>query len=414
MEVGITNRPKGHRISGNAIYSNGSSNLGLGIDLGADGVTRNDAGDGDTGPNGLQNFPELTSVILSNGNVQVAGLLNSAAGGTYRLEFFASKAGDQSGFGEGRFFLGSSDVITDGSGNASFNLSFPTIAGTEVLTATATDSTGNTSEFSRAVRFGGPNNLLNISTRMRVLTGENVLIGGFIITGTDPKMLLFRALGPSLGSFGVQGTLADPILELRAGNGALIASNDNWKDTQRTEIADTQGAPVDDRESALLQTIAPAAYTAIVKGKNNTTGVALVEAYDLTGAVDSSLANISTRGFVDTGDNVMIGGFLFGGGSGTGRVIVRGIGPSLASSGIAGSLQDPTLELRDNNGALLASNDNWKSTQQAEIEATTIPPRDDRESAIVATLPTGAFTAILRGKNNTTGVGLVEIYNLGN
>jgi hypothetical protein len=264
--------------------------------------------------------------------------------------------------------------------------------------------------------FGnGPANLLNISTRMRVLTGDNVLIGGFIVTGTDAKKVIARGIGPSLTSQGVPGALADPTLELHDGTGATIASNDNWKDTQQAEIQATGIPPSNDLESAIVATL-PAnnsAYTAILRGKNNTTGVGLVEVYDLDQSANSTLANISTRGFVDTDDNVMIGGFILGpSGTSGAKVIARAIGPSLTASGVANALQDPTLELHDGSGTTIAFDDNWKDSQQAEIQATGIPPSDDRESAIVATLAPGNYTAIVRGKNNTNGVGLVEVYNL--
>ncbi|MGI8481653.1 MAG: NF038122 family metalloprotease [Chthoniobacterales bacterium] len=252
-------------------------------------------------------------------------------------------------------------------------------------------------------------NLLNISTRLRVFTGENVLIGGFIITGTAPKKVIIRAIGPSLTQAGLSDLLADPVLELKSGS-SLITSNDNWKDTQETEIQASGVAPLNNFESAIVATLPPAAYTAIVSGKNATLGVGLVEVYDLNQAADSKLANISTRGLVQTGSNVMIGGFILGGESANAHILVRAIGPSLSS--IAIRLADPTLELRDANGGLIRSNDNWKDSQQAEIQATTIPPTNDLESAIVTSLPPGAFTAIVAGKNGTSGVGLVEVYNL--
>jgi predicted methyltransferase MtxX (methanogen marker protein 4) len=247
---------------------------------------------------------------------------------------------------------------------------------------------------------------------MRVLTDDNVLIGGFIITGTAPKKVIVRAIGPSLTGLGVAGALADTTLELHEPDGTVVA-NDDWKETQQAEIEATTIPPSDDRESAIVQTLLPGAYTAIVRGKNTTTGVGLVEAYDLDQPADSRLANISTRGFVDTADNVMIGGFIIGPADlGAATVLIRGIGPSLANAGVADPLQDPTLELHDGNGALLTSNDDWKDSQQSEIEATTIPPTDDRESAILQTLAPGNYTAIVRGKAETTGVGLVEIYHL--
>jgi Concanavalin A-like lectin/glucanases superfamily/Protein of unknown function (DUF642) len=259
----------------------------------------------------------------------------------------------------------------------------------------------------------GPGRLLNISTRLRVLTGDNALIGGFIITGSDPKKVIVRGLGPSLTSQNVPGALVDPVLELRDHTGALIASNDNWKDTQQSEIEASTIAPSNDLESAIVMTLDPAAYTAILRGKSNGTGVGLVEVYDLASSANSKLANISTRGFVDTGDNVMIGGFIVGaGGGGSANVIVRAIGPSLTAAGVPGALQDPTLELHNGHGTVIGFNDNWKDVQQADITASTIPPTDDRESAIAATLRPGPYTAIVRGKNDTTGVGLVEVYNV--
>jgi plastocyanin len=258
--------------------------------------------------------------------------------------------------------------------------------------------------------------LLNISTRMNVQTGDNVLIGGFIVTGNAPKKVLLRAIGPSLanGNPPVLGALADPTLELHAADGSLLTSNDNWKDTQQTEIEATGIPPTNDLESALVITLDPGNYTAIVLGKNGTSGIGLVEGYDLDQSADSQLANISTRGFVESGSNVMIGGFILGNGIGTTNVLIRAIGPSLANANppVPNALADPTLELHDENGALVMSNDNWKDTQQAEIEATGIPPTNDLESAMVVTLPATAHTAIVAGKDGGTGVALVEAYRL--
>jgi hypothetical protein len=404
-------------ILGNAIYSN----VGLGIDLGddtggyGDGVTPNDAGDVDDGSNHLQNFPVLTSVSSSGGLTSIAGTLNSTANTIFRIELFANDTIDPSGFGEGQSFVGFINVTTDASGSASFTASVPQIAAGRRITSTATDPAGNTSEFS-----GSVGQLLNISTRLRVQTGENVLIAGFIITGTDPKKVIVRGIGPSLSGF-VQGFLADPTLELHDASGTL-ATNDNWKtkpdgSSQQAEIEATTIPPTNDLESAIVRILPAnnAAYTAIVRGKNNTTGIGVVEAYDLDQGANSKLANISTRGFVETDNNVLIGGFIAG--LGPTKVIVRAIGPSLTNVGVTNPLQDPTLELHDNSGAIIATNDNWKtrpdgSSQQTEIEATTIPPANDLESALIATLLPGNYTAIVRGKNNTTGVGLVEAYNI--
>jgi hypothetical protein len=263
-----------------------------------------------------------------------------------------------------------------------------------------------------------PPTLLNVSTRMRVQTGDKVLIGGFIITGTELKRVLIRGIGPSLN--GVGATVSDPTLELHQGS-ATIATNDNWKmradgSNQQADIEATGIPPANDSEPAVLAMLNPGAYTAILADKNGGIGVGLVEVYDLGPGANSQPANISTRGFVDTGDNVMIGGLIVGGGTGNGvtRVVVRAIGPSVP---IAGALADPTLEVRDSSGSLLASNDNWKTrpeggSQQAEIEATGLQPANDFESALLQTFPAGNYTAIVRGVNNTTGVALVEAYNL--
>jgi T5SS/PEP-CTERM-associated repeat protein len=257
-----------------------------------------------------------------------------------------------------------------------------------------------------------PSNLLNISTRLQVQTGENVLIGGFIITGTAPKKVIIRGIGPSLGATGVPDALADPTLELHQGSTTLMV-NDNWRTDQEAEIIATGVPPINDLESAIVSTLDPGPYTAILVGKNNGTGIGLIEAYDLDQAASSKLANISTRGFVNTGDNAMIGGFIIGGnGGGGGRVVVRAIGPSLGAVGISNALQDPFLELHDANGSTLMTNDNWRSSQQAEIEATGLALTNDLESALVTTLQDGNYTAIVRGNGDTTGVATVEVYNI--
>lgn len=281
----------------------------------------------------------------------------------------------------------------------------PGVLGTFQVTAPASTPTPTPRPPSQA-------QLLNISTRMQVQTGDNVLIGGFIITGNAPKKVLLRAIGPSLGLQGVKGALADPLLELHAKDGSLITSNDDWKATQQAEIEATGAAPSNDLESAIIATLDPDSYTAIVSGKAGTTGVGLVEGYDLDQPADSQLANISTRGLVQTGDDVMIGGFILGNGSGTTNILVRAIGPSLLGQGINDALADPILELHDENGALVMSNDNWKESQQTEIEATGIPPTNDVESALIVTIPATAHTAIVSGKIGGTGVGLVEVYRL--
>lgn len=254
---------------------------------------------------------------------------------------------------------------------------------------------------------------LNISARLHTGTGDSVLIVGFIITGTESKKVIVRALGPSLATFGVSGVLSDPTVELHDHTGAIVATNDNWRDTQQDQIAATNLAPNDDHESAIVATLAPGAYTAIARGAANTTGVVLLEIYDLNQYADARLANVSARGFVDLGDNLLIGGAILGGGNGGVNVVLaRALGPSLSQAGVQNTMQDPVLELHNQQGTLLDSNDNWKDGNQQAIANSGLVPSDDREPAIFAVLPPGAYTAIVRGKNDTTGVALVEFYNL--
>ncbi|HEV2841653.1 MAG TPA: choice-of-anchor Q domain-containing protein [Chthoniobacterales bacterium] len=260
-----------------------------------------------------------------------------------------------------------------------------------------------------------PAQALNISTRLRVETGDHVMIGGFIITGNQPKRVALRAIGPSLSDFGLSDVLADPTLELRGSDGALLLQNDDWQDEPfgGKQIANLGLAPQDPNESGMVATLPPGAYTAIVAGKDQTSGLALVEIYDADTAADSRLANISTRGFVRTGDNVMIGGFILGQGSASVDVAVRGLGPSLVQSGLTDVLVDPTLELHDGNGALLIANDNWQDDpiSAAQLTAHGLAPPNALESGIFTTLPPGLFTAILAGKDGGIGLGLAEIYS---
>jgi hypothetical protein len=262
------------------------------------------------------------------------------------------------------------------------------------------------------LQSGQPTKLANISTRLAVQTGDNVLIGGFIITGTQPKKVILRAMGPSLN---LPGQLANPTLELYTGS-ALLASNDDWQNqppADRQAVIDSTIPPPSDLESALVRTLAAngTAYTAVVRGANNGTGIGVIEAFDLNGIADSKLANISTRGFVETGDNVLIAGTIILGNTPQ-KIIVRAIGPSLS---VPGKMADPTLELRNQNGGLVEANDDWMNSpnKQAIIDST-VAPTDDKESAIVQTLPgNGAsYTAIVRGVSNTTGIAVVEVYAL--
>jgi probable HAF family extracellular repeat protein len=286
----------------------------------------------------------------------------------------------------------------------------PTPTPTGTPTPTPTETPAPTATPTPTPPLTQPARLANISTRVRVLPGDNALIGGFIITGTEPKKVIIRGLGPSLVA-GIQGTLADPILELHQGS-VTLAQNDNWQDTQATEIAATI-PPANVLESAIVQTLDPGTYTAVLRGRGETSGTGLVEVYDLQPAATSKLANISTRGVIGTGDNVMIGGLIVSGDANrSANVIVRAIGPSLGNFGVAGALSDPVLELRNGHGDLVASNDNWRSDHEAEIRATNLAPSRDGESAIIGTLVPGNYTAIMRGENSATGIGLVEVYQL--
>ncbi len=270
---------------------------------------------------------------------------------------------------------------------------------------------GGTSNVGTVFRLDlNPKRLLNISTRLDVETGNNVLIGGFIVSGTQPKEVIVRAIGPTLGAFGVSGALADPVLELHEPDGTVI-TNDNWKDTQESAISATHLAPSNALESAIVATLDPGLYTAIVTGRNSTTGVALVEAYDLDQTVDSQLANISTRGVVEAGDNVMIGGFVVGGNTTT--VALRAIGPSLGALGIDDPLADPVLELHNSDGDIVDSNDNWMDSpdKQTFIDDG-LAPSNDKESVVLGFLAPGGYTAIVSGADGGTGVGLIEAYNL--
>ena len=287
--------------------------------------------------------------------------------------------------------------------------------GSATFTVTATDLDGATVSQNFTVNVvAAPGRLVQLSTRIQVGTGDNALIGGFIMRGPSPKRLLIRAIGPSTG---LAGALADPVLELHDHTGAIIANNDNWgAAANNQDIVDTTIAPVSPNESAILMTLpsdpSAAAYTAIVRGANNTTGLGLVEVYDLDSGPGSTLLNISTRGRVDLDPNALIGGFFLGG-TESKRILIRAIGPSLAASNVPDFLVDPILERRNSNGALLDSNDDWVSSpDQAEIQASGVAPTNSKESAVVKILPAGPFTAIVRGVGNTTGVGSVELYQL--
>jgi hypothetical protein len=332
--------------------------------------------------------------------------LSGSAGATGTITFSVYAADDTSCGGTPVF---TSTVNVNGDGTYTSAPFSPQRTGTYRLVASYSgDGSNNASATAcgaSAIEVTPATVLANIATRLRVEAGENVLIGGIIVTGTLPKRMLVRAIGPSSG---VEGSLKDPYLELYSG-ADLVAENNNWRDApNQQEIIDTTIPPSDDRESAILVTLNPGLYTAVMSGVNGDTGVGVVEAYDLDRTVDSKFGNIATRGRVQTGTNAMIGGLIILGDT-TQKVLVRAIGPSLP---IDGRLADPTLELVDANGETLATNNNWRDDQQEAIEATGIPPSDDLESAILATLPPASYTAIVRGFNEGTGVALVEVYAL--
>lgn len=301
-------------------------------------------------------------------------------------------------------------IITNKNERADFTASFPepepspSTTPTATATATATPTVPPTSQ------------ALNLSTRLHVLTGDQVGIGGFIITGSAPKHVIVRAIGPSLTRFGIPNPLPDPILELHGPGSFQTITNDNWRDTQEAQIKASGIPPTNDLESAIDITLPPGNYTAIVFGKGGSTGIGLIEVYDLDQGAASKLANISTRGFVGStpGDSI-IAGFILGNSNSPDHIVIRGLGPSLAASGVPNTLQNPTLELHNGDGVLLFTNNDWQDnpTNAAEVAAAGLAPSDSREAAIAVTLPPGAYSAILAGLGNTTGNGLVEIFDRG-
>jgi phospholipase/lecithinase/hemolysin len=253
---------------------------------------------------------------------------------------------------------------------------------------------------------------LNIATRAFVGTGEQVPIAGFVVTGDVSKRVLIRGIGPSLAASGVPGPLADPTLTLFDSSGKPFRTNDNWRDSQASEIIATGIPPQNDLESAIVVTLSPGNYTAILAGRNETTGNGLVEVYDLEADTGSTLANLSTRGFAGTANDALIGSLIIGSGD-SAFIVLRAIGPSLAAAGIGGPLLDPTIELHDSSGALIGFNDDWSGSQTQAVNATLLAPTAARESTIVAPfLAPGNYTAIVRGQNETTGVALVEVYRV--
>lgn len=311
---------------------------------------------------------------------------------------------------EWRLYSGPEAVTFANSNQASTTVTFPQL-GTYTLMLSATDGVHTVAYDAVVIRVTLRASMADISTRIRVQTGQNVSIGGFIIPPTTAKNVIIRGIGPSLGAAGVQGPLADPMLELRDSVGSLLQSNDNWRDTQQQAILNTQLAPSNDLESAIFTSLQPGAYTAIVSGKNNTNGIGLVEIYDLQPSPTSKLANISTRGTVGVGQDVMIGGVILVG-QDPARILFRAIGPSLATVGIQSALADPQVDLFNGEGTLIAANNNWRDSQEELVRATGAAPSNDAESAILVDLAPGNYTAVVTGVDNGTGTALIEAYYL--
>jgi hypothetical protein len=311
------------------------------------------------------------------------------------------------------------DNIPEGTENFTVTLSLPsggTLGTPSSATVSITDTDTAPSPTPTPTATPGPTaaQALNLSARLQVESGDHAMIGGFIITGNGFKQVVLRGLGPSLVPFGIADFLPDPVLELRRSNGSLIIRNNDWKDNQRGQIEGTPFQPKDDRESVIVATLQPGRYSAILTENNDMTGIGLLEVYDTDPPSTVQLANISTRGFVRTGEKVMIGGFTLGGNSNSPRIVVRGLGPSLKKFFLTDLLADPTLELHNANGTPTIVNDNWQDDPASAALLTTnnFAPEDPHEAAIFITLPAGPYTAILAGRDGSSGLGLVEIYNL--
>jgi uncharacterized delta-60 repeat protein len=314
-------------------------------------------------------------------------------------------------------------LLLDGSRDPNFSVTFnagTTITGLLlqadgqlIVTGSFTEVNGVRRASIARVNGNTPRKLGNISTRALVGRGAAVEIAGFIITGQAPKNVAIRVLGPSLASSGLPSSavLADPLLRLHDSSGAVVAQNDSWRIPGASEIAPTGLAPGNDSEPAIVISLPPGSYTAVAEGAHGEEGIALVEVYDLDPSADSTLANLSTRAFVGTGDSVMISGFIVRG-AGPAEMVVRALGPSLSSSSVASPLNDPSITIYDQSGTAIAANEDWQQTQKAELEARNLGPKDDRESALIAAVPAGSYTALVRGAQNQSGVALLEVYRL--
>jgi hypothetical protein len=407
--AGVYLEPTSINPINNAILSNSIYGRGPAIKLGVDGPHQNDNLDTDEGPNHLQNFPVLTVHFVGSSTFGVDGTLDSTPNTQFTIQLYDDGTDY---LNPTRKFLKTLTVTTDSNGKAQFST---TVSNSGAVDATATDPAGNTSEF-----FLRPSRFRNLSTRARVEPGDNALIGGLIASGFPLRQtkIIVRALGPSLAVNGtpIAGRLEDPILEIYGRNG-LISSNDNWSDDPNT-AADLQKyglTPASELEAAAeIDPGSGGSFTAVVRGKNNSSGIALVEFYDVINGATMYLANVSARGLVQGGDNVMIGGFIAADGNGQSPFVLRALGPSLSQFGVTNPLPDPVLELHDSNGNTLRITDNWQDDepQRDDINAAGLGPSDPKEAAMLMMLPPGVYTAIVRGNGGATGVALVEIYQL--
>jgi hypothetical protein len=396
----------------NAILSNSIVGHGQGIRLGDGGPHQNDNLDADEGANHLQNFPVITSTGFSGDRMAINGILNSTPNTQFTVQLFTE--GDDY-LHPSQTLLKTINVVTDNNGRQEFSVGVDVSSVHGPINATATDPAGNTSEF-----FLRPSKPRNLSTRARVEPGDNALIGGIITGGVlsqTPAKIIVRAMGPSLAVNGspLAGRLDDPVLEVYANN-SRIRTNDNWGDDANTaaELQKYGLTPGSDRESAAVITPGSGTnFTAVVRGKNNSSGIALVEFYDVTGTT-IQLVNASSRGLVGAGDNVMIGGFIVADGNGPTPFVLRAIGPSLSKFGVTNPLPDPLLELYNANGSIVATTDNWQEdpAQESNLNAVGLAPSDPKESAMLVMLDPGTYTAVVRGNGGGTGVALVEIYQL--
>jgi uncharacterized protein YkwD len=401
---------RGHRMSTMLTYWR---EIGIGSSAGSDN------GQGNTWDSlyTVQNFGKLV-----NSTPFITGVIYNDANGNGFYDPGEGIAGVRIDVAGSNFFAVSSasgGYSVPVPGDGSYNVTFS--GGGQPTTQRTVTVANSLNAKADLVASVAPGLAANVSTRLPVGQGDNALIEGFIVQGPagSVKKILVRAIGPSLVPFGVADAVADPTLDIFDANNAKIASNDNWKTTQPggiitgDQFAEINGsglAPSNDLESAVVANLTPGSYTAVVRGANNSVGTGVVDAFDLSAGSTARLANVATRGLIQPGDKLMIGGFIIQNGSV--RAVVRAIGPSLEAFGITNALPDTTLQLRDQNGAIVRENDDWMTDQKAELEATGLQPTNNLEAALVQTIPPGQYTAQVRGKPEATGTGVVQVYFL--